>query len=69
MIPPKDTSASYDVFTGVSNAGGATDSLANYLDHNIIAAIVQNRTGAEFDELLDTLNLEEAQAAEEGQQQ
>ncbi|KAM3125099.1 hypothetical protein CJJ07_005570 [Candidozyma auris] len=69
VIPPKDTSASYDVFTGVSNAGGATDSLANYLDHNIIAAIVQNRTGAEFDELLDTLNLEEAQTAEEGQQQ
>lgn len=64
VMPPKDASAAYDVFTGVDNTTGVTDALPNYIDHNIISAIVQNRTGAEFDELLDRLQLQEV---EEGQ--
>lgn len=52
VLPPKDTSSGYDVFTGVSEQS-VTDSLFDYLDHNIISAIVQNRTGAAFDEMLE----------------
>lgn len=61
VLPPKDASASYDVYTGVDSSTGVTDSLSNYIDHNIISAIVQNQSGAEFDELLDRLQMEEAE--------
>lgn len=68
VMPPKDSSASYDVFQGVQSSSGATDSLFDYLDHNIISAIVQNRTGAEFDDLIaaiDQQEQEQQQLAEE----
>lgn len=61
VLPPKDASASYDVYTGVDASTGVTDSLSNYIDHNIISAIVQNQSGAEFDELLDRLQVEEVE--------
>lgn len=65
VIPPKDSTANYDVFSGVQESAGVTDSLSNYLDHNIISAIVQNRSGAEFEELLNNLELQEVEAAGE----
>lgn len=61
VIPPKDETSGYDVYTGVQDSGRATDSLFDYIDHNIIGAIVQNRTEAEFDDLLADFGAEEEQ--------
>ncbi|QFZ29004.1 putative ribosome quality control complex subunit [Clavispora lusitaniae] len=52
VIPPRDEAANYDVFTGVQESGKVTDSLFDYLDHNIISAIVQNRSAAEFEDFI-----------------
>lgn len=46
VIPPKDEH-SYAV-----EDMKATDSLFDYLDHNIISAIVQNRTAADYDDFI-----------------
>lgn len=65
VMPPKDNSAGYDVFRGVESTTAATDSLFDYLDHNIISAIVQNRTGAEFEDLMATLDHQEMAALDD----
>lgn len=53
VIPPNDETNTYDVFTGVNDKTKLTDSLFDYLDHNLISAIVQNRTAADFGNLND----------------
>lgn len=49
VLPPKDTMVDYNVFTGVEDAQKQTDSLLDYIDHNLIGAIVQNRTAEEVE--------------------
>lgn len=56
VIPPVDETSNYDVFTGVEEKSQLTDSLFDYLDHNLISAIVQNRTASEFDDLITGIN-------------
>lgn len=52
VIPPNDETSNYDVFTGVEEKSKLTDSLFDYIDHNLISAIVQNRTAADFDDFV-----------------
>lgn len=63
VMPPKDDSSRYDVFSGSQAGHKITDSLFDYIDHNIISAIVQNRTGAEFHDFVG-LDEEEQRDAE-----
>lgn len=51
VMPPKDDTVAYDVFTGVADAEKATDALLDYVDHNMLSTIVQSRSGAEFENL------------------
>lgn len=65
VIPPTDSGASYDVYSGVQGTKRVTDSLFDYLDHNMISAIVQNRTEENIEDLLARFGQAE-EAAEEG---
>lgn len=49
VIPPKDDAQDYDVHSGVGGLQGVTTSMYDYLDHNILGAIIQNRSRTEFD--------------------
>lgn len=51
VLPPAEGSSMYDVHSGVAESK-ATDSLFDYLDHNMIGAIVQNRTEETIDDVL-----------------
>lgn len=64
VLPPKDETSGYDVYTGVDKSAKATDSLFDYLDHNIIGAIVQNRTGNELEDLLAGFGEEDPEQAQ-----
>lgn len=61
VLPPTDRAASYDVYSGVQGANKVTDSLFDYLDHNMISAIVQNRTEENIEDLIARFGQGEAQ--------
>lgn len=54
ILPPKDSLVEYNEFTGVvSRNSGVTDSLLDYVDHNLLGTIVQSRTAVnDFDEII-----------------
>lgn len=52
VLPPTDNAAGYDVYSGVQGTSKVTDSLFDYLDHNMISAIVQNRTEENIEQLI-----------------
>lgn len=52
VIPPTESATGYDVYSGVQGSNKVTDSLFDYLDHNMISAIVQNRTEENIEDLL-----------------
>lgn len=52
VLPPTDTAAGYDVYSGVQGQTKMTDSLFDYLDHNMISAIVQNQTEESIEDLM-----------------
>ncbi|CAK7902841.1 ribosome quality control complex subunit 1 [[Candida] anglica] len=64
ILPPHDNSSAYNEFTGVSG-GHVVDSLFDYVDQNVLGAIVQNQTAGENDlaDIIDQLELgDEAEA-------
>lgn len=54
ILPPKDSLVEYNEFTGVvAKNSGVTDSLLDYVDHNLLGTIVQSRTAVDdFDEII-----------------
>lgn len=54
ILPPKDSLVEYNEFTGVvTKNSGVTDSLLDYVDHNLLGTIVQSRTAVDdFDEII-----------------
>lgn len=51
ILPPKDNSIQYDVFNG-ERKRSITDHLLNYMDHNLLGAIVTQGT-SQFEDFLD----------------
>lgn len=67
VLPPKDETITYDALTGVDEKDDRiiTESLLDFVDQNIIASIVQNRTEEDnFEEILRQLQLREIEEAE-----
>lgn len=52
VLPPTDSASGYDVYSGIQGQARVTDSLFDYLDHNMISAIVQNQTEESIEDLM-----------------
>lgn len=65
VLPPTDGASGYDVYSGVQGASKVTDSLFDYLDHNMISAIVQNRTEENIEELIARFGQDDVEQIEE----
>lgn len=51
LFPPKDESVAFDVNIGVQEGGGrATDSLLDYVNHDVLGQIIQMQSGADLDQ-------------------
>lgn len=61
VIPPKDETLSYNEFTGVGVQGKVVDTLLDYVDQNVLGAIIQNQTGDDLTDLIDRLELDGAE--------
>lgn len=61
LLPPKNTTVDYNEFTGIINKkSGVVDSLIDYIDQNLLGAIVQNRTADnDFEGILRQLDEQE----------
>ncbi|CAH2355384.1 ribosome quality control complex subunit 1 [[Candida] railenensis] len=58
VLPPRDERKLYDVFTGVSNSK-IVDTMIDYVDQNVLGAIIQNQTGEnDMDDLIQRLQAE-----------
>lgn len=61
VLPPKDETQSYNEFTGVGVQGIIVDTLLDYVDQNVLGAIIQNQTGDDLTDLIDRLELDGAE--------
>lgn len=59
-LPPKNSSIGYDAINGISHEGKIIDNALDYVDQNLLAAIIQNRTQNDsFEEIVRQLQVEE----------
>lgn len=59
-LPPKNSTIGYDAISGINNDNKLVDSALDYVDQNLLAAIIQNRTQDDsFEEIVRQLQVEE----------